>query len=124
MPIFAVATQRDHVAPWRSVHKITMHAATDVTFLLGSGGHNAGIVSEPGHPRRSYQVATKRAGDKSVDAETWQATVPVKDGSWWPEWQGWLAGQSGAKVAPPSLGAPEAGYAPLIDAPGSYVLQT
>ena len=123
VPIFAVGTVRDHVAPWRSVHKITFHPATDVTFLLTSGGHNAGIVSEPGHPRRSYQVATKHAGETYVDPETWLATVPHQDGSWWPEWRAWLTKKSTERVAPPRMGAPEKGYAPLIDAPGSYVLQ-
>ena len=122
-PIFAVATRKDHVAPWRSVHKITFHPATDVTFLLTSGGHNAGIVSEPGHPRRHYQVATKRAGETYVDPETWEQTTPSKEGSWWPEWQAWLAALSTGLVEPPTLGAPERGYPPLGDAPGSYVLQ-
>ncbi|MGH1478615.1 MAG: PHA/PHB synthase family protein [Geminicoccales bacterium] len=123
VPIFAVGTLKDHVAPWRSAHKITFHPATDVTFLLTSGGHNAGIVSEPGHPRRSYQVATKCAGDAYVDPETWQASVPHHDGSWWPAWQAWLADRSNGLAAPPALGAPDKGYAPLIDAPGTYVLQ-
>lgn len=123
VPIFAVGTVKDHVAPWQSAHKITFHPATDVTFLLTSGGHNAGIVSEPGHPRRSYQVATKHAGDAYVDPETWQASVPKKDGSWWPEWQAWLADRPNGSAPPPALGAPDKGYAPLIDAPGTYVLQ-
>jgi len=35
------------------------------------GGHNAGIVSEAGHPGRSYQIATKRATDKYEDLDTW-----------------------------------------------------
>lgn len=120
-PIFAVGTVKDHVAPWRSVHKITFHPATDVTFLLTSGGHNAGIVSEPGHPRRNYQVATKKAGETYIDPDTWMAETPHKDGSWWPEWQTWLAGQSTEGAALPEMGAK--GYAPLCDAPGTYVLQ-
>tara|TARA_R110000868_G_scaffold160764_2_gene390534 strand:- start:4963 stop:6708 length:1746 start_codon:yes stop_codon:yes gene_type:complete len=122
-PIFAVGTVKDHVAPWRSVHKITFHPATDVTFLLTSGGHNAGIVSEPGHPRRNYQVATKKAGETYIDPDTWMAETPHKDGSWWPEWQAWLAGQSTAGAALPAMGAPGKGYAPLCDAPGFYVLE-
>ncbi len=66
-----VGTERDHVAPWRSVYKIHLLTDTEVTFVLTSGGHNAGIVSEPGHPRRSYQSATKREGDVHVDPGTW-----------------------------------------------------
>ena len=122
-PIFAVGTEKDHVAPWRSVHKITFHPATDVTFLLTSGGHNAGIVSEPGHPRRHHRIATKRAGDRYLDPDRWLATVPVTEGSWWPAWQAWLEDRSTQKIAPPTMGASEMGFLPLEDAPGSYVLQ-
>jgi len=58
VPLFMVATVHDHVAPWRSVYKLNLVAETELTFLLTSGGHNAGIISEPGHPNRSFQVAT------------------------------------------------------------------
>jgi polyhydroxyalkanoate synthase len=122
-PIFAVGTEKDHVAPWRSVHKITVHPATDVTFLLTSGGHNAGIVSEPGHPRRRYRIATKRTGERYLDPDRWFATTPAREGSWWPEWQTWLAGLSTESTAPPEMGAADKGYPPLETAPGSYVLR-
>ena len=60
-PIFTVGTLRDHVAPWRSTYKINLLTDTDVTYLLTVGGHNAGIVSEPGHDGRSFQIMTKPA---------------------------------------------------------------
>ena len=122
-PIFAVGTVRDHVAPWRSVYKINLFADTDVTFVLTAGGHNAGIVSEPGHPHRSYQIATHKEGEKHPDPETWQAITPKHEGSWWPAWQTWLVERSSGQVPPPPMGAPDRGYPPLGDAPGTYVLQ-
>jgi polyhydroxyalkanoate synthase subunit PhaC len=53
---------RNHVAPWRSVYKRNLVDDTDVTFVLTSGGHNAGIVSEPGHKGRHYRIANRAAG--------------------------------------------------------------
>jgi polyhydroxyalkanoate synthase len=121
-PIFAVGTLKDHVAPWRSVYKINLPTDTEVTFVLTSGGHNAGIVSEPGHPRRHFQMMVRAEGDTYVDPDTWAERAPHHDGSWWPEWQKWLAARSTrSRVSPPTMGAPDLGYPPLIAAPGSYV---
>ncbi|NVK41001.1 MAG: alpha/beta hydrolase [Oceanospirillaceae bacterium] len=106
----AVGTQRDHVAPWRSLYKINLLTDTDVTFLLTSGGHNAGIVSEPGHPHRTYQVATLNSMDKFVSPEEWCARTPSREGSWWPEWNAWLTQHSDGKSKPPATGAPRKGY--------------
>jgi len=119
-PIFAVGTERDHVAPWRSTYKINMQVESEVTYLLTSGGHNAGIVSEPGHPGRSFRVATKDR--HSLDPDRFLAESRRKDGSWWPEWIAWLQQRSGALVTLPTMGSPQAGYPPLADAPGTYVL--
>ena len=116
-PLFAVGTTRDHVAPWRSAYKVDLYTHVDTTFLLASGGHNAGIVSEPGHDGRSYQVATRGRDVPHVDAEAWLAQTPRREGSWWPEWQQWLAQRSGTPAAPPPMGAA------LGEAPGDYVLQ-
>jgi poly(3-hydroxyalkanoate) synthetase len=60
-PIFAVGTELDHVAPWRSTYKINLQAKTEVTYLLTNGGHNAGIVSEPGHPGRHFRMIMQNA---------------------------------------------------------------
>jgi polyhydroxyalkanoate synthase len=123
VPIFAVGTVKDHVAPWRSVYKIHLLADTQVTFVLTTGGHNAGVVSEPGHPHRSYQIGTKEESGKYIDPDTWQTVTPRHEGSWWPAWQNWLAIRSSGSVPPPSLGSAQKGYPPLDDAPGAYVLQ-
>ncbi|MFA7432688.1 MAG: alpha/beta fold hydrolase [Gemmobacter sp.] len=121
VPIFAVGTLKDHVAPWRSAFKIDQLGDTDVTFALTSGGHNAGIVSEPGRPRRSYRVRSRKADDLHVDPDTWLAETPEVEGSWWLAWTEWLDARSGAAVAPPRMGM--AGQPELEDAPGTYVFQ-
>ena len=123
IPVFAVGTVKDHVSPWRSVYKIHLLIDSDVTFLLTNGGHNAGIVSEPGHRGRQYQVTTWQRAEKYVDPEIWQRQTPYKQGSWWPEWIKWLTLHSNSQVQPPMMGKPESGYIPLEDAPGKYVLQ-
>jgi polyhydroxyalkanoate synthase len=120
-PLFAVGTEQDHVAPWRSVYKFHLLTEADLTFLLTSGGHNAGIVSEPGHPRRHYRVATRSAADNYIDPDAWVARTPAHEGSWWPEWSDWLALHSDVPVPPPALGAPQAGCVLHGDAPGTYV---
>jgi polyhydroxyalkanoate synthase subunit PhaC len=120
-PMFVVGTERDHVAPWRSVFKIH-HLADDaeITFALVSGGHNRGVVAPPG-PGRRYRIATTGALDPRPDPDGWMASASAHEDSWWFAWFDWLARHSGSGVAPPPLGAPEAGLAPLGPAPGEYV---
>lgn len=121
-PVFCIATVRDHVAPWKSVYKIHLLSDTEITFLLTSGGHNAGIVSEPGHPGRTFQMSTKSADDKYLDPDSWMARTEVQDGSWWPAWEKWLAQHSSVRLPPPATGNIAAGYVPICAAPGNYVL--
>jgi polyhydroxyalkanoate synthase len=122
VPIFSVATQKDHISPWKSVFKIHLFVDTEVTFLLTSGGHNAGIVSELGHPHRSYQVSTHRRMQKHKFPEEWQENTPQHEGSWWPVWEKWLSDHSRERIAPPSMGQPQKGYKVLRNAPGMYVM--
>jgi len=123
VPIFTVSTVKDHVAPWRSVYKLHLLTDTELTFVLTTGGHNAGIVNEPGHQHRSFQMMTHSEGEHYVDPETWQATAAHQEGSWWPAWQSWLEAHSSGVVPTPSMGASHAGYPPLANAPGTYVLE-
>lgn len=122
-PIYCIGTARDHVAPWRSVYKLHLLADVDITFLLTSGGHNVGIVNPPGVPGRSYQVLTRKHDSKYLDPDAWLEAAPQHEGSWWPNWAGWLQARSGKPVAAPSMGAVVKGLAPICAAPGTYVLQ-
>lgn len=124
VPMFAVGTTRDHVAPWRSAYKIHELAETDVTFLLTDGGHNAGIISEPGHPGRHYFMKTTPAGAAHEDPDAWRSQAAEKKGSWWPAWLSWIDERSSAMIEPPAakwVGADKRGDG-MIDAPGGYVL--
>jgi polyhydroxyalkanoate synthase subunit PhaC len=124
LPMFVVGTETDHVAPWRSVYKVgKLVRSTDYTFCLTSGGHNAGIISGPQHPKRRHRVHTSRSGARLLSPDKYLEKVEPLPGSWWPTWAKWLEERSSArKVAPPSMGAPKQGLKPLGKAPGAYVL--
>ncbi|KAB2896605.1 MAG: poly-beta-hydroxybutyrate polymerase-like protein, partial [Burkholderiaceae bacterium] len=117
-PMLVVGTVRDHVSPWRSVYKIHLLTDAPITFVLAAGGHNAGIVSEPGHPRRSYQIASSAPDDEWRDPDAWQAGAPVLEGSWWTAMHEWLRERSGKPVAARPIDPATA----LCDAPGQYVM--
>ena len=121
IPVFLVGTEWDHVAPWRSVYKLHLVAECDVTFVLSHGGHNAGIVSEPGHAGRHYRIDTQHKGDAFIDAQNWFDThVPIK-GSWWPSWIDWLRSRNSTLVPQPAIGNCDKGFPPQEDAPGTYI---
>jgi polyhydroxyalkanoate synthase len=118
LPLFAVATMTDHVSPWRSVHRIHLLSGCDVTFVLTSGGHNAGIVSEPGHAGRHYYSMARQRGDCYIDADSWLEQATAHDGSWWLAWAAWLGRQSHGAQVPARQVGPSLG-----PAPGRYVLE-
>lgn len=121
-PLFTVATEKDHIAPWKSVYKIHLFAtSTDITFVLAKGGHNGGIISEPGHKGRNYRLGKTNADAPFIKPESWYSSHKAHQGSWWPKWHQWLAAKSGKKGPPPPMGLPDKGYPVLEDAPGTYV---
>ena len=122
-PMFVVGTEDDHVAPWRSVYKFHLFADVDITFVLTSGGHNAGIVSEPGHRNRHFRVGETPATAAFRAPSEWLAETEPQDGSWWIAFTDWLAARSGEPITPPRMGARSGHYAAICDAPGAYVMQ-
>ena len=120
--VFVVATECDHVAPWRSVYKINLVTDTDVTFVLTNGGHNAGILSEPGHAHRHYRLSHRAANAPYVDPRNWFASAAPIQGSWWPAWAHWLERLSVGRMAIPITSSYK--EAPSLGAaPGFYVLE-
>lgn len=113
-PIYCLATETDHVSPWRSVFKLLALTDTDVRFVLTNGGHNGGVLSEPGHKGRHYRTYEKHEGTRFVGPDAWfEAAAPV-DGSWWLNWADWLRERSTRDVV-------NTEWKVLGPAPGTYV---
>jgi polyhydroxyalkanoate synthase len=125
VPMLVVGTETDHVTPWRSVYKARQHTrSSDYTFLLTSGGHNAGIVSGPQNPKRRYRTLKFSDAQSAMAADEWFKGAAATQGSWWPVWQQWLVARSSSEmVSPPAVGNSDKGYHATVDAPGEYVLQ-
>ncbi len=124
VPIFAVGTETDHIAPWKSVYKTQLFTDGELTFVLTSGGHNSGIVNEPGTARGHHRISCREAGALYVGPDAWLSQNTPKPGSWWPAWKTWLEKKSSGVAPIPGMGAPDKGPAPILSAPGTYVHQT
>jgi polyhydroxyalkanoate synthase len=127
LPLFAVATERDHVSPWESVYKIHHLVRAPVSFVLTSGGHNVGIVNPPtgplAHPSAFCHFAEFAPGKAPAHPEEWLNEAPEQPGSWWPLWDAWLKRHaSGQRIKPPRIAALMNRGKPLL-APGTYVHQ-
>lgn len=115
-PTFAVGTEHDHVAPWRSVYKIHQLTGADISFALADAGHNRGIIAPPSQAGRHFRIGTRAAHDRRLTAEQWLAQAELRQGSWWPAWFDWLAERSSGLV--PARAVEGLGLGP---APGRYV---
>jgi len=126
VPMFVVATERDHVSPWRSVYKVMRLVQAPADFVLVSGGHNVGIVSPPAgaaaHPEAGYLRRSHAAGTAPADPDSWLAAAPRTAGSWWPCWNDWLLQQGTAQVLARAVEGLELD-GEVLAAPGSYVFQ-
>jgi polyhydroxyalkanoate synthase len=66
---------------------------------------------------KKYQYWTNDTLPETI--EDWQMGAVEHPGSWWPDWNAWLAPLSGAKVRARKPG--EGKLQPLGNAPGAYV---
>jgi len=120
IPSYAVACESDHIVPWRGASKVRQLQGGPVRFVLAESGHIAGIINHPAKKKRGYW--TNEADDaQALDPDEWLAGATKHQGSWWLDWVPWLEAHSGGLVEPPSTGSDE--YPPIMDAPGTYVLE-
>jgi polyhydroxyalkanoate synthase len=115
VPIYLQSAKDDHIAPYRSIYKTTQLVSGPVRFILAGSGHIAGVVNPPA--AKKYQHWTNDKLPPKV--EDWLAGATEHPGSWWPDWEKWLAPLSGKKV--PARVPSDGKLKPLADAPGTYV---
>ncbi len=115
VPIYLQSAKEDHIAPYRSVYKTTQLVKGPVRFILAGSGHIAGVVNAPA--AKKYQHWTNDKLPPRV--EDWFAGAKEHPGSWWTDWDTWLAPLSGKKVPARVPGGGK--LKPLGDAPGTYV---
>src|SRR5450755_4347232 len=108
----------DHIAPWKSTYLGARCLGGPVRFVLGGSGHIAGIVNPPAANKYNYWTNDTKALPESPDE--WLTGAESQPGSWWTDWQKWIAGLNGKAMVPsrdPAKGKMKA----LEDAPGSFV---
>jgi polyhydroxyalkanoate synthase subunit PhaC len=107
----------DHITPWQSCYASTQLLGGDTRFVLSTSGHIAALVNPPGNAKASYRTGSTNP----ADPQAWLDGAVAEPGSWWPDYVAWLAQRCGPdKNAPKRLGGN--GFAPLVEAPGTYVL--
>jgi len=115
VPSYILATREDHIAPWKACYKATQLYAGRKRFVLAASGHIAGVVNPPDAGKYSHWVNT----ELPPDPDAWLAGATELAGSWWPDWQRWVASLSKAKVDARTPG--DGRLAVIEPAPGSYV---
>jgi polyhydroxyalkanoate synthase len=117
VPTYAVVGSSDHIVPWRGAFQIRQLLGGPVRFVLAESGHIAGIINPPAHKKRAYWLND----DETTDPDEWLEGATEHKGSWWVDWVPWLRKRSGKRVEPPPMGNDE--FTPIMDAPGTYVLE-
>ncbi|MEM7041620.1 MAG: class I poly(R)-hydroxyalkanoic acid synthase [Pseudomonadota bacterium] len=115
IPVYMLSTKEDHIAPWSSTYAATQIFRGDTTFALAGSGHIAGVINPAASKKYGYWLNDKMP----ADPKDWLETATHHEGSWWPDWAGWIGKKSGTKV---KARVPCKGKLKVIeDAPGSYV---
>ncbi|TVZ00245.1 alpha/beta fold hydrolase [Trebonia kvetii] len=113
---YVVAGVADHICPWQSCYRSGQLLGGKTRFVLSTSGHIAALVNPPDGKKSRYQAGD----DVTAEPGDWQQAAQTLQGSWWPDYAGWLAERSGALLPAPA--APGSDRFRVIEpAPGSYV---
>ncbi|WP_227267420.1 PHA/PHB synthase family protein [Roseobacter weihaiensis] len=116
LPLCAVACETDHIAAWKDSYRgIQQMGSKDKTFIMAQSGHIAGIVNPPSRNKYGHYMNP----DMSLEYRDWLSGARFHEGSWWPNWGGWLKKRSGRKTKARIPG--DSTHPALCDAPGTYV---
>lgn len=116
--VYSVATMEDHITPWQAVYRMTQIFSGKSRFVLGHSGHIAGIINPPIAEKGNWW---SNDTNPPLGAQ-WLESAQKHPGSWWNNWVAWLAERSGEQIPAPEQVGSE-GFPPLVDAPGTYVLE-
>jgi polyhydroxyalkanoate synthase subunit PhaC len=116
-PTFILSTREDHIAPWKATYVATQLYSGPVRFVLAASGHIAGVVNPPAANKYHHWTSTTTKYPK--DPEEWLGSAKNVPGSWWPEWQSWIADFADGKVPAREPGSGK--LKAIEDAPGAYV---
>lgn len=114
-PSYFLATIADHIVLWQASYKGAKVLSGPTRFVLAGSGHLAGVVNSVNHGKYPHWVNDKL----SDSAEHWFEGATKKEGSWWTDWENWVAPQSGQQVTARKQGSKK--HASIEAAPGSYV---
>ena len=116
---YVVAGAADHISRWQNCYRTTQLLGGRTRFVLSTSGHIAAIVNPPGNQRASYRTASERTPPAPSQ---WEELASTSQGTWWADWDEWLAQRSGGmRPAPVRLGNRR--HKLVGAAPGEYVLE-
>jgi polyhydroxyalkanoate synthase len=114
-PSYILSTKEDHIAPWRSAYAATQLYKGPKKYVLSASGHIAGVVNPPSANKYCHWVNE----DLPPQPDRWLGGAQKHPGSWWPDWQRWVAEFAGGQVKARKPG--DGKLKPIEPAPGSYV---
>lgn len=117
-PCYIQAGREDHIAPLKSVWKLTEHFSGPIRFLLAGSGHIAGVVNPPADNKYQYWTS----GEPLSTLDKFVASAAETKGSWWPDWIEWIRSFGDESVPTKNARIPGKGTLKALEpAPGSYV---